>query len=64
MWDSTGTEFGSRHALYERNYFGNHKNIRTEVIAIADMMGQSAKYKASPSSAWPNTTSTAGLFRI
>jgi 4-hydroxyphenylacetate 3-monooxygenase len=45
MWDSIGTEFGSRHALYERNYFGNHENIRTEVIAIADMMGQSAKYK-------------------
>ena len=45
MWDSIGTEFGSRHALYERNYFGNHENIRTEVIAIADMMGQSAKYR-------------------
>ena len=45
MWDSIGTEFGSRHALYERNYFGNHENIRTEVIAIADMMGQSARYK-------------------
>jgi len=45
MWDSIGTEFGNRHALYERNYFGNHENIRTEVITIADMMGQSAKYK-------------------
>jgi 4-hydroxyphenylacetate 3-monooxygenase len=45
MWDSIGTEFGSRHALYEPNYFGNHENIRTEVIAIADMMGQSARYK-------------------
>jgi len=45
MWDAIGTEFGSRHALYERNYFGNHENIRTEVIAVADMMGQSAKYK-------------------
>jgi 4-hydroxyphenylacetate 3-monooxygenase len=32
MWDAIGTEFGSRHALYERNYFGNHENIRTEVV--------------------------------
>ena len=45
MWDAVGTEFGSRHALYERNYFGNHENIRTEVVMAAEMMGQAAKYK-------------------
>jgi 4-hydroxyphenylacetate 3-monooxygenase len=45
MWDAVGTEFASRHALYERNYFGNHENIRTEVVMAAEMMGQAAKYK-------------------
>jgi len=44
-WDAVGNTFASRQPLYERNYFGNHENIRTEVIAVADMMGQSAKYK-------------------
>lgn len=45
MWDAIGTEFGSRHSLYERNYFGNHENIRTEVIHVAEMMGQAKKYR-------------------
>jgi 4-hydroxyphenylacetate 3-monooxygenase len=45
MWDAVGTEFGSRHALYERNYFGNHENIRTEVVMAAELMGQAEKYK-------------------
>ena len=31
MWDAVGTEFGGRHELYERNYFGNHESIRFEV---------------------------------
>jgi len=45
MWDAMGTEFGGRHELYERNYFGNHESIRFECLMVADMMGQSAKYK-------------------
>jgi 4-hydroxyphenylacetate 3-monooxygenase len=45
MWDALGTEFGSRHGLYERNYFGNHENIRTEVIQVAEMTGNSARYQ-------------------
>jgi len=45
MWDAIGTEFGSRHGLYERNYFGNHENIRTEVVMVAEMMGNAQKYK-------------------
>ena len=28
LWDAIGTEFGGRHELYERNYAGNHENIR------------------------------------
>lgn len=30
LWDAIGTEFGGRHDLYERNYAGNHENIRLE----------------------------------
>jgi len=45
LWDATGTEFGGRHELYERNYFGNHESIRFETLMVADMAGQSAKYK-------------------
>jgi len=45
MWDAMGTEFGGRHALYERNYFGNHENIRTEVVMVAEAMGQADKYR-------------------
>jgi 4-hydroxyphenylacetate 3-monooxygenase len=40
LWDAMGTEFGGRHALYERNYFGNHENIRTEVVSAAEHMGR------------------------
>jgi 4-hydroxyphenylacetate 3-monooxygenase len=45
MWDAMGTEFGGRHELYERNYFGNHESIRFETLMVADQLGQSAKYK-------------------
>jgi 4-hydroxyphenylacetate 3-monooxygenase len=45
MWDAMGSEFGGRHELYERNYFGNNESIRFETLMVADAMGQSAKYK-------------------
>ena len=45
LWDAIGTEFGGRHALYERNYFGNHENIRTEVVTAAEHMGKASQYK-------------------
>lgn len=32
LWDSVGTEFGGRHELYERNYQGNHENVRLELL--------------------------------
>ncbi|MBI3325226.1 MAG: Pyoverdin chromophore biosynthetic protein pvcC, partial [Nitrospinae bacterium] len=35
LWDAIGTEFGGRHELYERNYAGNHENIRMEVLFTA-----------------------------
>jgi len=45
LWDAIGTEFGGRHELYERNYFGNHESIRFEVLMAAEMSGASARYK-------------------
>lgn len=32
LWDAMGSEFGGRHELYERNYAGNHENIRMETL--------------------------------
>ncbi len=45
IWDAVGTEFGGRHELYERNYFGNHESIRFETLMAAEGMGQTARYK-------------------
>jgi 4-hydroxyphenylacetate 3-monooxygenase len=45
MWDAIGTEFGGRHELYERNYFGNHESIRFETLLVADVTGASARMK-------------------
>src|SRR5437899_1425255 len=45
LWDAIGTEFGGRHELYERNYFGNHESIRFETLMAAEMMGAAARYK-------------------
>ncbi|HEY4558709.1 MAG TPA: 4-hydroxyphenylacetate 3-hydroxylase N-terminal domain-containing protein [Enteractinococcus sp.] len=35
LWDSIGSEFGGRHELYERNYSGNHENVRVEMLMNA-----------------------------
>jgi 4-hydroxyphenylacetate 3-monooxygenase len=45
LWDAIGTEFGGRHELYERNYFGNHESIRLETLMVAEMSGGSARFK-------------------
>jgi 4-hydroxyphenylacetate 3-monooxygenase len=45
MWDTMGTEFGGRHSLYERNYFGSHESVRFETLMVAEHMGQAAKYR-------------------
>lgn len=39
LWDAVGTEFGGRHGLYERNYFGNHELIRLDAYNTAFMDG-------------------------
>lgn len=45
LWDSIGTEFGSRHELYERNYAGNHEDIRIQSLGYATATGQIDKMK-------------------
>jgi 4-hydroxyphenylacetate 3-monooxygenase len=45
MWDAIGSEFGGRHELYERNYFGNHESIRFETLMVAEITGAAKRYK-------------------
>jgi 4-hydroxyphenylacetate 3-monooxygenase len=46
IWDAIGTEFAGRHELYERNYAGNHENIRLEVLLSATATGAVDEYKS------------------
>jgi 4-hydroxyphenylacetate 3-monooxygenase len=39
LWDAIGTEFGGRHELYERNYAGNHEDIRIQTLTGAKRNG-------------------------
>ena len=39
LWDAIGTEFGGRHELYERNYAGNHEDIRIQALWNARSTG-------------------------
>jgi 4-hydroxyphenylacetate 3-monooxygenase len=45
LWDSIGTEFGGRHELYERNYSGNHENVKAEMFFGAEANGTAAAMK-------------------
>lgn len=45
-WDALGSEFGGRHELYERNYFGNSEKIRTDVLRQAEASGAAAAVRA------------------
>lgn len=38
-WDAIGTEFGGRHELYERNYSGNHEQVRVDLLNLAKRRG-------------------------
>jgi 4-hydroxyphenylacetate 3-monooxygenase len=46
IWDAIGTEFGSRHELYERNYSGNNEQVRLDVVNIARATRQLDAFKA------------------
>jgi 4-hydroxyphenylacetate 3-monooxygenase len=39
LWDAIGSEFGGRHELYERNYAGNHEDIRIQALWHARASG-------------------------
>ncbi len=41
LWDATGTEFGSRHALYDLIYAEAQEEERLQVLKGADRMGLS-----------------------
>ena len=45
LWDAVGSEFGGRHELYERNYFGDHETIRFQTLHAAESSGAAARYK-------------------
>ncbi|GJD18267.1 pyoverdin chromophore biosynthetic protein pvcC [Rivularia sp. IAM M-261] len=45
LWDAFGSEFGGRHELYERNYAGNHEEIRIQALYGAIATGQTQLYK-------------------
>ena len=45
LWDSVGTEFGGRHELYERNYSGNHENVKAEILFAAEAQGETTAMK-------------------
>ena len=38
-WDAIGSEFGGRHELYERNYSGNHEQMRLDTLNFARRKG-------------------------
>jgi 4-hydroxyphenylacetate 3-monooxygenase len=46
LWDAIGTEFGGRHELYERNYAGNHEDIRIQTLTGAKRNGSMAQMTA------------------
>lgn len=39
IWDAIGSEFGGRHELYERNYSGNHEQMRLDALNFARRKG-------------------------
>ncbi|MGC6693399.1 4-hydroxyphenylacetate 3-hydroxylase C-terminal domain-containing protein, partial [Burkholderia pseudomallei] len=46
IWDATGSEFGSRHSVYETHYAGNFDQIRLDSLTWATRSGQLADCEA------------------
>ncbi len=46
IWDATGSEFGSRHSVYETHYSGNFDQIRLDSLTWATRSGQLAGCEA------------------
>jgi 4-hydroxyphenylacetate 3-monooxygenase len=45
LWDAIGTEFGSRHELYEVNFSASHEEIRRYALFGALASGQYDRWK-------------------
>ena len=45
VWDAMYSEFAGRHALYERNYSGNHDMQRIDVLSMAEKAGSMNQYR-------------------
>ena len=45
IWDALYSEFAGRHALYERNYAGNHEQQRLDALSWSDERGDSERYR-------------------
>ena len=45
IWDALYSEFAGRHALYERNYAGNHEQQRLDALRWSDARGDSDRYR-------------------
>jgi 4-hydroxyphenylacetate 3-monooxygenase len=46
IWDAIGTEFGGRHELYERNYSGNHEQMRVDLVDVTKRSDLMKKFTA------------------
>jgi two-component FAD-dependent monooxygenase len=46
LWDAIGSEFGGRHELYERNYAGNHEEVRISLLQAQESSGLVAEFEA------------------
>jgi len=44
IWDALGTEFGSRHELYERNYAGSYELTRLDTYVAAVASGLTGEF--------------------
>jgi paerucumarin biosynthesis protein PvcC len=40
LWDAVYSEFGARHTLYERNYGGNHEQVRVDELNFSRRRGR------------------------
>lgn len=52
LWDAIGTEFGGRSELYERNYAGNHEDIRLQTLFGAQEAGKQTSLSLLLSNVW------------
>jgi 4-hydroxyphenylacetate 3-monooxygenase len=46
LWDAVGSEFGARHTLYERNYGGNHEQVRLDMLGFSRRRGRVDEMRA------------------